>query len=124
MTNIFAEGGIVTALGLLVVFSCLILIILLITVLSAIMKERKKPETRTEQRIEHAVHEPLPPEPVVEVQQDELIAVLTAAVAAYLEEEETEAAPSGFVVRSYRRAAGDSQWARAGRNAQIYNNPF
>lgn len=119
-TNIFAEGGVVTLLGLLVVFVCLALIIVVILIMAWILKDRKKPETKTEQKIEEAIHEPLPEVPEVVVQNDPLIAVLTAAVTAYMMDEEATAS-SGLVVRSYKRPAGAGQWARAGRNAQIYN---
>lgn len=116
--NILQEGGTVTLLGILVVFVCLALIIVVILVMSWIMKDRKKkkPEPAFEQKIEKAIEKPLPPVPVVEVENLELVAVLTAAVAAYM-----DASPSGLVVRSYKRVPGESAWARAGRSAQIYN---
>lgn len=117
--SIMSEGGIVTVLGILVVFVCLILIILVINILSWILKDRrKKPETATEKKIEKDIHEPLPAVPVVDVQDDELIAVLSAAVAAYMEGE----APTGLQVRSYRSGGGRSAWAQAGRSAQIFNS--
>lgn len=117
--NSMAEGGIVTGLGILVVFVCLALIILVITVLSWILKDRtrKKPEPAVEKKIEEEIHKPMPEIPVVQVEQNELVAVLTAAVAAYLEEE----SPSGLVVRSFKRVPGANAWGRAGRSAQIYN---
>lgn len=116
--NPMAEGGVVTALGILVVFVCLALIILVISVLSWILKDRpkKKPEPAVEKKIEEEIHKPLPEMPVVQVEQNELVAVITAALAAYLEE-----SPSGLVVRSFRRVPGANAWGRAGRSAQIYN---
>ena len=115
--NILAEGGTVTLLGILIVFVCLILIIFLIMLMSWIMKPRKK-ETEAEEKFEEKIHEPLPEIPVVEVENNELVAVLTAAVAAFMED-----SSSRLVVRSYRRVSPDSAWARAGRNAQI-NSKF
>lgn len=116
--NVMQEGGVVTLLGLLVVFVCLALIIVVILVLSWILKDRKrkKPEPAIEKKIEQELEKPLPPVPEVEVENLELVAVLTAAVAAYM-----DASPSGLVVRSFRRVPGESAWARAGRSAQIYN---
>lgn len=114
--NILAEGGTVTLLGILIVFVCLILIIVLITVMSWIMKPRKKEETKAVEKFEEKIHEPLPEMPVVDVENVELVAVLTAAVAAFMQD-----STSKLVVRSYRRVSPDSAWARAGRNAQIYN---
>ena len=71
-----AIGGQSIALGLLVVFVCLALIIAVITVLSIVLKDRKKPAE--ESGVEKAVSEPLPQSPVLQVQDDELLAVLTA----------------------------------------------
>lgn len=107
-----ALGGETIALGLLVVFVCLALIILLITLLSYILKERKKSETQK------AEPSPLPELPVVEVQDDELLAVLSAAIAAAMER---EGSSSPFVIRSYRRMGRTSAWNSAGRDSQITN---
>lgn len=108
-----AIGGETIALGLLVVFVCLALIILVITLLSYILKERKKTE---EPKV---VINPLPQSPVIEVQDDELLAVLTAAVAAAMEREASS--PTPFIIRSYKRTGQTPVWNRAGRDAQITN---
>ena len=58
------------------------------------------------------------PEPVAEVtpaasvggNDDELIAVITAAIAAYIASEEPEAYQGGFRVVSFRRANGGRPW--------------
>lgn len=51
------------------------------------------------------------PEPVAETEDDgELVAVITAAVAAYMASEEPDAAPNGFRVVSFRRANGGRAW--------------
>ena len=67
--------------------------------------------------------------PVVEVasNNEELVAVITAAVAAMLEAEAAagtavaEEAPKGFVVRSIRRISNAPAWNRAGREEQVYS---
>ncbi len=105
------------ALGLLVVFVCLALIIAVITILSLILKDRKKSSTAA--KVEKAVAAPLPQTPVVEVQDDELLAVLSAAVAAAMESGQQSSTP--FVIRSYRRTSGTSAWNKAGRDTQITN---
>ena len=110
----FSLAGETTALGLVVVFTCLVLLIVVIVILSAILKDRKKPESK----LEKAVEKPLPQMPVVEVQDDELLAVLTAAVAAAME---SEGSSSPFVVRSYKRTGQTPAWNRAGRDSQITN---
>ncbi len=111
-----AIGGQTIALGLLVVFVCLALIILVITILSVILKERKK--SAVSEAIAEAVSKPLPQTPVVEVQDDELLAVLTAAVAAAMEQ---QGSASPFVIRSYKRTGHASAWNSAGRQSQITN---
>ena len=108
----FSIAGETTALGLVVVFTCLILLIVVIIVLSAILKERKKPESR----LEKVMEEPLPEVPTVQVQDDELLAVLTAAAAM-----ESEGSSTPFVIRSYKRTGGSRAWNRAGRDSQITN---
>ena len=50
-------------------------------------------------------------EPVADETDDgELIAVITAAIAAYMASEEPNAAPNGFRVVSFRRANGGKSW--------------
>ena len=107
-------AGETTALGLVVVFACLILLIVVIMILSDILRDRKKPESK----LEKAIEKPLPEMPTVQVQDDELLAVLTAAVAAAME---SEGSSTPFVIRSYRRTGGSRAWNRAGRDSQITN---
>ncbi|MEA4852697.1 MAG: OadG family protein [Christensenella sp.] len=112
-------AGETIALGLLVVFTCLVLLILVITILSAVLKDRKKKAASApETKLEKALTQPLPQAPVLQVQDDELLAVLTAAVAAAMEAEQT-ATP--FVIRSYKRSNRATAWNRAGRDTQINN---
>lgn len=50
-------------------------------------------------------------EPVADETDDgELIAVITAAITAYMASEEPNAAPNGFRVVSFRRANGGKSW--------------
>ncbi len=112
-------GAIVAVIGILFVFIGLILIIAAIYAISAILKkltgEKKEKATKAE-----AVPEPVqvaaPAEtPVVEeisVSDDnELIAVITAAIAAM------DGGSKNFVIRSVRRVAG---WKNAARAEQVY----
>lgn len=76
-----------------------------------------------------AVSAPVPE--VMEVQEDsdegELVAVISAAIAAMLEAEQAQAADpdeqvlEGFVVRSIRRVGNTPAWSRAGREEQVYS---
>ena len=56
------------------------------------------------------------------VQDGELIAVITAAIAVAMEAEASGAEKkNGFVVRSFRRVNNAPAWNRAGREEQVYS---
>ena len=59
----------------------------------------------------------------VNVNDDQVVAVITAAIAAIMNEEQKDvpAAKKGFVVRSIRRVSNTPAWNRAGREEQIYS---
>lgn len=59
----------------------------------------------------------------VNVNDDQVVAVITAAIAAIMEEEQKNvpAAKKGFVVRSIRRVSNAPAWNRAGREEQVYS---
>ena len=63
---------------------------------------------------------PVAEEPVEETDDDELIAVIAAAVAAAMEQSGEENT-TGFVVRSIRRINNAPAWNRAGREEQVYS---
>ena len=136
ISAILAYGGQVTAIGLLIVFTGLFIIIGCIYLMSALFKMgRRAAENRARRKAERAAAkaEPAPvetPAPVQEVvsapEQDDLvtdpqlIAVIAAAVAMAMEaagEENT----TGFVVRSIRRINNVPAWNRAGREEQVYS---
>ncbi|MEA5003857.1 MAG: OadG family protein [Christensenella sp.] len=111
-----AMGGQTIALGLMVVFVCLALIIVIMVVMSAILKERKKETGEAPKQVK-----PIQQAPVVTVQDDELLAVLTAAVAAAMESERPGSSSTPFVIRSYKKVSGRSAWGKAGRQSQLSN---
>ena len=102
----------VTAIGVIIVFAVLILIMLVIYLFQGIFGQRSKPVKAENKAPAPApapavaaepVKEAAPSEPVTEknfVAQEELIAVLAAAVAAY---EGCEPASSRYRIRSFRR---------------------
>ena len=110
-------AGETTALGLVVVFACLVLLIVVVAILSVVLKERKK-NAEKEPTIEKIVEKPVPQPVTVQVQDDELLAVLTAAVAAAMEQ---EGGRTPFEIRSYKRTVGEKAWRHAGRDSQITN---
>ena len=74
-----------------------------------------------------AYAKPKKPTPIVietvNVNDDQVVAVITAAIAAIMEEEQKDvpAAKKGFVVRSIRRVSNAPAWNRAGREEQVYS---
>ncbi len=112
----------VTGLGLLVVFVCLALIIVLIVLLAKIAGDKKKVVQAT----------PSPsPKTTVDVAQDtvaeedtgndELVAVITAAISAYMANCTSEEYSGSYQIKSFRRINNNSAWGNAGKREQIFN---
>jgi len=109
----------VAAVGILVVFGGLVLLILFLKLFEAVFKDRKK--KTAEPRLEPAAAAAAPiialseqPAQTGEI-TPELIAVITAAISAVWQEN------TGFVVRRVRRIHNAPAWNRAGRDDQIYS---
>ena len=111
-------AGQMTLLGMLMVFSVLAILWAVLAIFKLVFaksesKEKKK-ATETVSRNVGAVA----PTPVAESApvaspcgDEELVAILTAAVAAYIESEgQTESYPGGFRVVSFRRVGGGHSW--------------
>ena len=103
-------AGQMTLIGMGMIFSVLALLWAVLAIFKVVFakpEKKKKPEAPVAQ-----------PAPVVEetvaiaaeTNDDELIAVITAAVAAYMAQENPDVAPSGFRVVSFRRANGGRSW--------------
>lgn len=100
--ELILEGLAYTVMGILIVFMILVIIMLVIKAM-ALLNTEKKPKA-----VETKVVEEIPA--VAETKDDsELIAVITAAIAAAMGK-----SASGFVVRSYKTVSGDA-WNKAGR---------
>ena len=115
----------VTIVGLVVVFVGLIILIGCINLMQRCMAEFEKKKIGTPKTQPEAASAPAAAAPAVPAAQEndgELMAVITAAVAAMLSEE--KGAPvdeSGFVVRAVRRVSNAPAWNRAGREEQVYS---
>ncbi len=115
----------VTAIGLVVVFLGLTILIAFITLMAQVFKAvdarkaakaKAEAEARAAEQAAQAVEAApavVEPEPVAEVVTDdsELIAVIAAAIAAFTDSDKQ------LVVRKVRRVSG---WNRAGRAEQVY----
>lgn len=105
-----------TGVGMLVVFFGLVILIACIYGMTSITGRKKAaPAAPVAVPIPAPAAEPAPQQEPDDLQ---LIAVLTAAVAAVWESEENQ---SGFVVRRVRRAQSSTARARAARDEQIYS---
>jgi Na+-transporting methylmalonyl-CoA/oxaloacetate decarboxylase gamma subunit len=119
LSNVFNTGGMVTGIGLLIVFGCLIALIVIIVLLPKVLnvdrtkKRRVHPATpgaKTAPAIPKPQARPMPPEK----DDHEFIAVIFASVAAMMDTH-----PGKIVVRSYKRIS-PSAWKKSGRNYQIF----
>lgn len=111
-----------TAVGMLVVFTGLIILIACISIMGALNKGAgKKKAAPKQEKAPMAAPAPVPPiqpeQAAAPVADDALIAVITAAIAAVWQGEQ-----SGFVVRRVRRTDMASARARAAREEQIYSH--
>ncbi len=111
-------GLAVSVIGMLIVFIGLIVLIGCITLLRKIAKEKPSVEkVPAEQKVIAAPARELPVASSKEkhCEGEELIAVLTAAIASLWDGEQ------GFVVRRVRRVHLSPAWEKAGREEQIYS---
>jgi len=107
----------VAAVGIVVVFSGLVLLILFLKLFEVLFKDRKKkhPEPKPAEKAEPATNA-LPAQPApTDAVTPEVIAAITAAISAVWQEE------TGFIVRRVRRIHNAPAWNRAGRDDQVYS---
>lgn len=114
MDNLLFGLG-VTAVGMLVVFFGLIVLIGLIKIMTMLSQSKKPKEKEAVAPAPVAAPAPVEAEAATPTQDDVLIAVISAAVAAAMGEE------TGFVVRRVRRISNAPAWQRAGRDEQVYS---
>ncbi|MBR3019500.1 MAG: OadG family protein [Clostridia bacterium] len=109
-----------TGVGMLVVFSGLVILIVCISVMT-LFTGRSKPANAAPVKAAPAPAPAPAAEPEAEEEQDDLsvVAAITAAIATIWQEEGHD---SGFVVRRVRRVQNSSARARAAREEQIYSH--
>ncbi len=106
-----ALAGQVTLIGMLMIFSVLTILWGVLAIFKLIFaKAPKKAKAEPAPKAEPKVSAPEASAPVAVTDDAQLIAVITAAVAAYREAETPGATPSGFRVVSYRRANSGRAW--------------
>ncbi len=106
-------AGQVTIIGMLMVFAVLailwgVLAIFKLIFAKAPKTEKAKPAPAP--KVDKEVGKPATPAPVAVTDDAQLVAVITAAVAAYRAAENPDGAPTGFRVVSYRRTNGGRAW--------------
>ncbi len=111
-------GLLVTVIGVLVVFFGLVVLIGLIKLMEIAtsgMGKKKAPKAEPAPAPAPAPAPVAEAAPAPEQNDDALIAVITAAVAAMMEE------GNGFVVRRVRRISNTPAWSKSGREEQVYS---
>ncbi len=103
-------AGQVTLIGMLMIFAVLTILWGVLAIFKFIFARTPK-KTKTESKPMPEVKTAPAPEAVPAASSDdELVAVITAAVAAYRAAESPDATPCGFRVVSYRRTSGGRAW--------------
>ena len=106
--------------GMLVVFTGLVILIACITVMTSITGRKKAPKAAAAAPVKAApAPAPVPAEPEPEEDDGAVIAAITAAIAAVWQ---AEGNGSGCVVRRVRRAQSATARARAAREEQIFSH--
>lgn len=112
-------GLTVTVIGIAVVFCGLVVLIGLIKLVAMATGSVSKPKKDKAATAPAPAPAPVPAAPVAQEQpvqaDDTLIAVISAAVAAMMED------GSAFTVRRIRRVSNATAWSRAGREEQVYS---
>lgn len=112
-------GGMVTGVGLGIVFGVLIILMLVLMLFKVIFYKENTPEKPKEKAEKVVEEKPVESRPQAVPSNDELIAVLTAAIAASL-----NTSTYNLKIRSYRRIDAKSPaWNKAGIDETI-NNRF
>lgn len=116
--NPLSYGGIVTVIGLVIVFFGMTILIGLLVLMAQIFKSldrKKKAAADAVKPVEAPAPAPVPEEAEVETEpvedQNELIAVIAAAIAAF------DGGNKSLVIKSVRRVSG---WKNAARAEQVY----
>ncbi|MBR4081319.1 MAG: OadG family protein [Clostridia bacterium] len=112
------EGLLVTLIGICIVFLGLVVLILLISLINRLTGgiTRKPKDVPPAPPIRQELSAPVTPDEPEPVPEDELIAVIAAAIAMMTAEESR-----GFVVRRVRRISNAPVWNKAGREEQVYS---
>ena len=105
-------AGQMTLLGMMMVFSVLAILWGVLTVFKLIFaSNKKKTQSVKEIKAETEKSADVTDVPVSSSDDAELVAVITAAVAAYMSAEQgTEVSPNGFRVVSFRKTGGGRSW--------------
>lgn len=114
--NVLMYGLTVTGIGMLFVFVGLAILIGLLMLMAQVFKKLDKKKDDRKVEVSNSAVQGLPAEVTfenvgAEMSQDELIAVIAAAIAAY------DGGSKSLIVKSVRRVSG---WKNAARTEQIY----
>lgn len=105
LSEALAEGLQVTGVGLIIVFSVLIILMLVMMAMKVIFYKEDKPQKKSEPKAKAPENKPAPAPVQAKTDDSELIAVLTAAVAACM-----DVPVSSLNIKSYKKV---SAWNKA-----------
>lgn len=117
MAELMTKAGLNTLIGMATVFTILILIMIVISCFKIINKietsiaDKKKKATETDKAVDNTIAQIIENEELAEEDDNEIIAVISAAIAAYEAETGTVSA-DGVVIRSIRKV-NKSKWQNA-----------
>lgn len=114
LSEAMATGGVVTLTGLLIVFSVLIILMLVMMLMKKIFYKENTP-AKTEMPVPAPAAAPAPAPVQAQANDAELVAILTAAIAASL-----NTSTYNLKIKSYRRIGNTAPaWNKAGRRDVI-----
>ena len=114
-TDLIMEGLAYTVMGIAIVFMILVIIMLVIKAMALFSDNGKKEKEVNASKKAEAAPAPAAVAAVKKEDENEIIAVITAAIASMLDESKT-----GFRIRSYRKIQG-GEWNKAGRREVLEN---
>ena len=118
-SELISAGLAYTVMGILIVFTILVIIMMVIKAMALLSGEKKPKEVKQPvaeaKKTQNSLAEAPAVAEVPKTDDSELVAVITAAIATMMNEPQT-----GFVVRSYKKIPG-SAWNKAGRREVLDN---
>ena len=115
MKELILEGLVYTIMGIVIVFAMLVVIMLVIKAMQFVSGEKAPAKKETPAPVKEEASAPVITQSPSNDNNEELIAVITAAIAAAMGK-----SSSGLVIKSYKKISG-SEWNKIGRREALEN---